>query len=49
MSLLTQEELDKLSGAEQLFPSPIPVQFVGLYEKHGGDRTNLAYGYINKG
>ncbi len=20
----------------------------GLYEKHGGDRTNLAYGYINK-
>jgi NAD(P)H-dependent FMN reductase len=20
-----------------------------LYEKHGGERTNLAYGYINKG
>jgi hypothetical protein len=20
-----------------------------IYDKHGGDRTNLAYGYINKG
>ena len=20
-----------------------------IYEKHGGDRTNLVYGYINKG
>ena len=26
MSLLTPEELEKLSGAETLFPSPIPVQ-----------------------
>jgi predicted TIM-barrel fold metal-dependent hydrolase len=32
MSLLTQEELDKLSGAEELFPSPIPVQFVSSDE-----------------
>ena len=32
MSLLTQEELDKLSGAESLFPSPIPVQFVSSDE-----------------
>jgi hypothetical protein len=23
--------------------------YKGLYEKHGGDRTNLAYGYIRKG
>jgi predicted TIM-barrel fold metal-dependent hydrolase len=23
--------------------------YKGLYEKHGGDRTNLVYGYINKG
>ena len=23
--------------------------YKGLYEKHGGDRSNLAYGYINKG
>ena len=74
MSLLTPEELEKLSGAEELFPSPIPVQCGGnnarlygyspkmqaalqndkvayykeIYEKHGGDRSNLAYGYINK-
>ena len=81
MSLLTPEELEKLSGAEELFPSPIPVQFVSsdefmpspqspqqkefevrvkdigarlakkVYAKsaqHGGDRSNLAYGYINK-
>ena len=26
MSLLTPEELEKLTGAESLFPSPIPVQ-----------------------
>jgi hypothetical protein len=26
MSLLTPEELEKLQGAESLFPSPIPVQ-----------------------
>ena len=32
MSLLTQEEIDKLSGAEELFPSPIPVQFVSSDE-----------------
>ena len=23
--------------------------YKGLYEKHGGDRTNLAYGYVRKG
>jgi hypothetical protein len=23
--------------------------YKNLYEKHGGDRSNLAYGYINKG
>jgi hypothetical protein len=23
--------------------------YKGLYEKHGSERTNLAYGYINKG
>jgi hypothetical protein len=23
--------------------------YKSLYEKHGGDRTNLVYGYINKG
>lgn len=23
--------------------------YKNLYDKHGGDRTNLAYGYINKG
>jgi len=23
--------------------------YKAIYEKHGGDRTNLAYGYINKG
>jgi hypothetical protein len=32
MSLLTPEELEKLSGAEELFPSPIPVQFVSSDE-----------------
>ena len=26
--MLTPEELEKLSGAESLFPSPIPVQYV---------------------
>src|SRR5687767_14273352 len=30
--MLTPEELDKLSGAETLFPSPIPVQFVSSDE-----------------
>jgi hypothetical protein len=30
--MLTQEELDKLSAAESLFPSPIPVQFVSSDE-----------------
>ena len=30
--MLTPEELDKLSGAESLFPSPIPVQFVSSDE-----------------
>ena len=30
--MLTQEELAKLSGAEELFPSPIPVQFVSSDE-----------------
>ena len=23
--------------------------YKSLYEKHGSERTNLAYGYINKG
>jgi predicted TIM-barrel fold metal-dependent hydrolase len=32
VSLLTPEELEKLSGAEELFPSPIPVQFVSSDE-----------------
>jgi uncharacterized protein len=32
MSLLTPEELDKLSGAEALYPSPIPVQSVSSDE-----------------
>ena len=32
MSLLTPEELEQLSGAEELFPSPIPVQFVSSDE-----------------
>jgi hypothetical protein len=32
MSLLTPEELEQLSGAEALFPSPIPVQFVSSDE-----------------
>ncbi|MDQ5849750.1 MAG: amidohydrolase [Pseudomonadota bacterium] len=30
--MLTPEELEKLSGAESLFPSPIPVQFVSSDE-----------------
>ena len=30
--MLTPEELEKLSGAETLFPSPIPVQFVSSDE-----------------
>ncbi len=30
--MLTPEELAKLSGAEELFPSPIPVQFVSSDE-----------------
>lgn len=30
-------------GADQV------AYYKGLYEKHGGDRTNLVYGYINKG
>jgi uncharacterized protein len=30
--MLTPEELEKLSGAEELFPSPIPVQFVSSDE-----------------
>ena len=63
MSLLTAEELAKLTGAETLFPSPIPVYGVSaakraalaedkvarckeIYDRHGGERTNLAYGYI---
>ena len=32
MSMLTPEELEKLAGAETLFPSPIPVQFVSSDE-----------------
>jgi predicted TIM-barrel fold metal-dependent hydrolase len=32
MGFLTDEELEKLSGAESLFPSPIPVQFVSSDE-----------------
>jgi predicted TIM-barrel fold metal-dependent hydrolase len=32
MGFLTQEELDQLSPAESLFPSPIPVQFVSSDE-----------------
>lgn len=31
-SMLTPEELAQLSGAEELFPSPIPVQFVSSDE-----------------
>src|SRR5687767_1250602 len=31
-AMLTPEELEKLSGAESLFPSPIPVQFVSSDE-----------------
>jgi len=23
--------------------------YKGIYEKHGSERTNLAYGYVNKG
>ena len=30
--MLTPEELAQLSGAEELFPSPIPVQFVSSDE-----------------
>jgi hypothetical protein len=30
--MLTPEELSQLSGAEELFPSPIPVQFVSSDE-----------------
>ena len=32
MSMLTPEELEKLAGAETLFPSPIPVQYVSSDE-----------------
>jgi hypothetical protein len=32
MSMLTPAELEKLAGAETLFPSPIPVQFVSSDE-----------------
>ncbi|HYN12423.1 MAG TPA: hypothetical protein VET51_07250, partial [Burkholderiales bacterium] len=39
MSMLTPEELEKLSGAESLFPSPIPVQFVSSDEFMPGPQT----------
>ncbi len=32
MSMLSPEELEKLSSAESLFPSPIPVQSVSSDE-----------------
>ncbi|HEX6321863.1 MAG TPA: hypothetical protein VFZ84_23580 [Burkholderiales bacterium] len=83
MSLLTPEELEKLSGAEPSPQSPQQKEFearvkdIGarlakkvygksaqpvyevlkdeatsldkeINEKRGGDRSNLAYGYINK-
>jgi hypothetical protein len=44
---MSTEGLERLSSAESLFPSPIPVQSVS-YEKHGAGRTNLAYGYALK-
>ncbi len=37
--MLTPEELEKLSGAETLFPSPIPVQFVSSDEFMPGVQT----------
>jgi hypothetical protein len=30
-------------------PADRVAHFKELYEKHGGERTNLAYGYINRG
>src|SRR5258706_3631401 len=39
MSLLTPEELAKLTGAETLFPSPIPVQSLSSDEFMPGPQT----------
>ena len=39
MGFLTEEELAKLSGAESLFPSPIPVQSVSSDEFMPGPQT----------
>ena len=44
MSLLTQEELEKLSGAESLFPSPIPVQSVSSDEYMPSPQSAAAEG-----
>jgi hypothetical protein len=35
--MMNQVETDKLARCKE------------IYEREGGDRTNLAYGYINKG
>ena len=42
--MLTPEELEKLSGAESLFPSPIPVQFVSSDEYMPQPQTRAAEG-----
>ena len=39
MGFLSDEELSKLTGAESLFPSPIPVQFVSSDEFMPGVQT----------
>ena len=38
MGFLSDDEVAKLSPAESLFPSPIPVQFVSSDEFMPGDR-----------
>ena len=39
MGFLSDEELSQLTGAETLFPSPIPVQFVSSDEFMPGAQT----------
>ncbi len=42
MSMLSPEELEQLSSAESLFPSPIPVQSVSSDEFMPGPQTPQA-------